>query len=179
MMTILVNTLLMFTSIMLFDFSPGADLSRWTVVDDVVMGGRSAGQFFVNAEGHGVSQGRVPLDNNGGFSSVRYRFAQRPVEGATQATIRLKGDGKRYQFRVKTSVHDRHSYIAYFQTTGEWQSISIPLREMYPTFRGRRLAMPDYPAESISEIAFLIANEKQEAFHLEIDRIGLERRQSD
>ena len=169
-----INTLFMLPAILLFDFNPPSDLSQWAVVDDVVMGGRSAGQFFVNAEGHGVFRGEVSLENNGGFSSVRHRFAPRPVGGAVQAVIRLKGDGKRYQFRVNAGVYDRHSYIAHFQTTGDWQTVRIQLKDMYPSFRGRTLDMPNFPGGSISEIAFLIANKKQESFRLEIDYIGLE-----
>ena len=45
---------------------------------------------------------------------------------------------------------------------------------MYPTFRGRTLDMPDYPGETLAEIAFFIANKKAENFRLEIDQIGLE-----
>ena len=129
----------------IFNFDTDSNLSNWYVVDDGVMGGRSQGNFFLNDEGHGIFQGNVSLENNGGFSSVRYRFAPKAVEGYTTCVIRLKGDGKRYQFRLKSEVYDRHSYISYFETTGEWQSIEIPLAEMYPTFRGRRLRHVQLP----------------------------------
>ena len=88
--------------------------------------------------------------------------------------IRLKGDGKRYQFRTKSNRYERHAYIYYFETTGNWQTIEIPLLKMYPTFRGRRLDIPNYPAEQLEQIAFLIANKKAESFELKIDWIGLE-----
>lgn len=158
----------------LFNFNPESDLQDWLVVDDVVMGGRSDGRFFLSEEGHGVFTGEVSLENNGGFSSVRYRFAPKAVSGFTKAVIRLRGDGKRYQFRVKSNSSDQHSYIAYFQTTGDWQTLEIPLSEMYPTFRGRKLNMPDYPGERLSEVAFLIANKRAESFRLEIDCITLQ-----
>ena len=169
-----INILFMLPTTLLFDFSPQSDLSQWFIIDDVVMGGRSSGQFFLNAEGNGIFTGAVSLENNGGFSSVHHRFPSRSVKGATHAVVRLRGDGKRYQFRVKTSVYDRHSYVAHFETTGEWQTIKIPLRKMYPTFRGRTLDMPDYPGETLAEIAFFIANKKAETFRPEIDQIGLE-----
>ena len=155
----------------LYDFSTNSDLSNWTVVNDVVMGGRSEADFFVNSDGHAVFQGKVSLENNGGFSSVRYRFAQKKTEDYDTMVIRLKGDGKRYQFRVKTASSDRHSYIYHFQTTGDWQIIEIPFTEMYPGFRGNKLDMPNYPGKEMEEIAFLIANNKAEAFNLELDKI--------
>ena len=79
-------------------------------LDDVVMGGRSSGAFSLNADGFGVFQGDVSLENNGGFSSVRYRFQTIGIKGCTRVVIRLKGDGKKYQFRIKSNSADYYSY---------------------------------------------------------------------
>ena len=157
----------------LIDFNKDSDLSNWTVVDDVVMGGRSDGNIEINQEGHAVFQGQVSLENNGGFSSVRYRFEQQKVDAYSKVFMRVKGDGKRYQFRMKSDRFDRHSYIYHFETTGEWQTVEIPLREMYPGFRGMKLNMPNYPGRILEEVAFLISNKKAERFQLEIDKIIL------
>ena len=157
----------------IFNFDPESDLQDWLVVDDVVMGGRSDGRFYLSEEGRGVFTGEVSLENNGGFSSVRHRFTPKKAEGFTKAVIRLRGDGKRYQFRVKSDSYDRQAYVSYFQTSGEWQVVEIPLSEMYPTFRGRTLSMPNYPGRRLSEIAFLIANKQAERFRLELDFIEL------
>lgn len=159
---------------LLFDFTKTSDLSNWNVVDDVVMGGRSNGHFEINKEGNGVFYGNVSLENYGGFSSVRYRMGRQVVDSFKYCKIRLKGDGKRYQFRVKSDQYDRHSYIQYFETSGDWETIEIPLAEMYPTFRGRRLDMPNYPSIHLEEMAFLIANKKAEPFQIELDWITLE-----
>lgn len=161
-------------STLLFDFNSSSELLRWAIVDDVVMGGRSDGHIVINEEGNGVFYGEVSLENNGGFSSVRYNMKPMALEGQTKAVIRLKGDGKTYQFRVKSNRGDRHSYIHSFETTGAWQTLEIPLNEMYPSFRGRKLDMPNYPAEALSEICFLIANYRAEEFRLELDEISLD-----
>ena len=158
----------------LIDFSTKSDISDWVIVDDVVMGGRSNGMFNLNQEGHGVFSGEVSLENNGGFSSLRYRFDRKKITGYTKAILTIKGDMKSYQFRIKTSANDRHSYIATFQTTGQWQTVEIDLDSMYPAFRGNRLDISNYQAEFIEEIAFLIANKKAESFQIEIDRVVLE-----
>ena len=144
----------------LFDFNAQSTLENWYVVDDVVMGGRSAGSFSLSPEGHGIFAGEVSLENNGGFSSVRHRFAPTEVQDYTHCYIRLKGDGKRYQFRIKANSKDYFSYIAYFSTNGDWQTVQIPLNEMYPSYRGRKLDIPNFSADYMEEIAFLIANKK-------------------
>lgn len=158
----------------LFDFTLESDLKHWVVRDDVIMGGRSNGSLSINKEGHGVFNGRVSLENNGGFSSVRYRCSRLDVGEFSKVKIRVRGDGNRYQFRIKSSRRDYHSYITYFQTTADWQELELPFAEMYPTFRGRTLDMENYPGEIIEEIAFLIGNKKAQSFQLEIDKISLE-----
>lgn len=161
------------SDITLFAFDMDSDLSNWYIVDDVVMGGRSDGHFEINEKGHGLFYGDVSLDNNGGFSSVRYSFDEIDLRDKSTCLIRLKGDGKRYQFRVKESRYDRHSYIQYFETSGEWETIELPLRIMYPTFRGMELNMPDFPGQKMQEISILISNKKAESFQLEMDWISV------
>lgn len=162
----------------LFDFSKDSDLSEWSVVNDVVMGGRSTADMSTSDDGHGVFSGRVSLENNGGFCSVRFGLDQIDVSAYDKAVIRLKGDGKKYQFRVKSDFRERHAYISTFETSGEWQLVEVNLTDMVPTFRGRRLSMPNYPKEQLSELRFLIGNKKQETFELQIDWIKLEKSSS-
>jgi len=58
----------------LFDFTKESNIQNWSVVNDGVMGGLSKGNFSVNDKGDGFFTGHVSLENNGGFSSVRYNF---------------------------------------------------------------------------------------------------------
>lgn len=157
----------------IYDFSPESERGDWYVVDDGVMGGRSQGTVGLTAEGHGIFQGSISLENNGGFSSIRHRPNGIETSESSMFRIRLKGDQKTYQFRVKTSSNEMQSYVYEFETTGEWQEISIPFNEMYPSYRGRKLNMPNYPGDNMYECTFLIANKKNESFSLEIDRIWL------
>lgn len=174
MLLLTIFLLLQSPPMILFDFTTTADISAWRTVDDTVMGGRSDGRFRLNEAGHGEYSGHVSLENNGGFSSLRYRMPTIKIAGMTTVILRLKGDGKRYQFRTKTSTADRHSYVTYFATTGEWQEITLDLTTMKPQFRGRALDLPDYPAEMLSEIAFLIGNKEEQDFRLVLDWIRLE-----
>jgi hypothetical protein len=157
----------------IFDFEKHIDISSWRIIDDVVMGGMSNGEFFVNQDGNGVFKGEVSLENNGGFSSVRHQFKAKDIRKYSKISIRLKGDGKRYQFRVKRNANDYHSYISYINTSTKWETIEIDLSKMYPSFRGRKLRMANFSGDTIEEIAFLFGNKKEETFQLEIDKIAL------
>lgn len=161
------------TGEVIYDFDKSSIIQNWRIVDDVVMGGRSSGTFNITNEGHGLFQGNVSLENNGGFSSVRYRFEKIELDNQSVIRIRAKGDGKKYQFRIKDKFRNYYSYITYFQTTGDWQDIEIRLQDMYPTFRGYRLNMSNFSEPQIEELAFLIANKKAESFQLMIDRISI------
>jgi len=157
----------------IFDFNKSSDLSGWFVVDDVVMGGRSSGNLEINDEGHALFYGDVSLENNGGFSSIRHRFDKISVQQFSKLSIKLKGDGKKYQFRVKSNKYERHSYIYEFETSGKWQTIEIPFSSMTPGFRGRRLNISNYSGKDLVEVAILIGNKTNESFKLEIDNISL------
>ena len=162
------------SNFVIFDFNSNANISQWRVVDDVVMGGRSKGDFKLNKEGNGEFYGHVSTDNNGGFSLLRYRFSSIELKDFKKIVIKLKGDGKKYQFRVKDNVSNYYSFVSTFKTNGTWQTITIVLSDMYPAFRGRNLNMDNFSSETIEELAFLIGNKKKEHFKLEIDKIYLE-----
>ena len=175
-MQLLFIMILLFSSLqsnLIFKFSTTANIQDWIVVDDVVMGGESASSFRLNSDGNGVFEGTISLDNNGGFSSVKYRFPKKQIKQFTKVVLRVQGDGKQYQFRIKSDSGEYYSYISSFLTNGSWQEIEIPLKDFYPSFRGRKLNQPNFSKDAIEEITFLIGNKKKEHFKLLIDQIEL------
>ena len=164
----------MVNGFILIDFNKKSQINNWTVINDVVMGGRSEADFNINSEGYAVFSGQVSLENYGGFSSVRYRFESMDVIKYKKVILKLKGDGKIYQFRIKSDLSHAHTYVKHFETSGEWETIEIDFKDMHPQFRGRVLDMANYSGKRMTEIAFLIANKKAEAFRLEIDKISLQ-----
>lgn len=161
------------SSIIIFDFTSGANLESWNTLNDGVMGGVSASTFKLDESGHGLFEGNVSTANNGGFASVRHQVAKVNLTDKKIIEIRLKGDGKAYQFRVKKRQSDAESYITTFTTSGSWETIEINLSDLYPSFRGRTLDRPNYDVSSMEELSFLIANKKNESFQLLIDSISL------
>ena len=157
----------------IFNFNKQANIGGWQIVDDVVMGGKSSGSFALNAEGNGQFKGEISLDNNGGFSSVQYKFKKIKVNKDNKIVMKIKGEGKTYQLRVKSNTQQFYSYIASFKTSGTWQQIEIPLKDMYPSFRGQKLTLPNFSHDSLEEIVFLIGNKTPEKFELQISNIAL------
>lgn len=101
----------------IFDFSKNSQLNNWVIVNDGVMGGRSTSERTLNTEGNLIFKGNISLENNGGFASIRHRFNKISVANHEKLQIRIKGDGKEYQFRVYADDNDYYSYISYFSTS--------------------------------------------------------------
>ncbi|WP_203257968.1 CIA30 family protein [Hyunsoonleella ulvae] len=158
----------------IFNFTKTSNTEGWVIVDDIVMGGKSNGAFNIDDNYHGMFYGTISLENNGGFSSVRYRDKATNVKGFSKIILRIKGDGKRYQFRIKETVIQQYSFVNYFTTSGDWETIEIALKDLFPKFRGRTLDMPNFAGDTITELGFLFGNKKAEDFRLLIDTIALQ-----
>ena len=169
----LICTIIM-SQLMIFNFDESANINKWRIVDDVVMGGVSNSKVYLDKDGNGVFSGHVSLDNNGGFSSVRYQLNTLDISSYSKFIIRIKADAKNYQFRVKSNLNEYHSYKYEFITDGSWQTIEIPFNELKATFRGRMLNIPSFSNNFLEEIGFLIANKMEEDFELKIDYIKVD-----
>ncbi|MCL7744247.1 CIA30 family protein [Guyparkeria hydrothermalis] len=156
-------------------FDTPEEAGRWQAVNDVVMGGMSVGRFAVEGE-RGVFSGTLSLERGGGFASVRRPVPTGTLAGSDGVSIRLRGDGRRYQCRVGTeSLPDGASYAAGFDTIdGGWLSITLPWSDFEAVFRGRALsdASPLNPMQ-IERFGFLVADRQPGAFRLEIATIEL------
>ncbi|HIC31096.1 MAG TPA: CIA30 family protein [Flavobacteriaceae bacterium] len=165
---------LFMTPLTIIHFNNNSNISNWQVVDDVVMGGKSNGNFQLNKDGHAVFSGEVSLENNGGFSSVQYTFDALDITNYKTVCIKLKGDGNNYQFRLKKDQNDYYSYKKEFKTNGDWQTIKLQLAHLQPTYRGRSLDIPNFNSNITEQLTFLIANKKPQSFKLVLDKIWLE-----
>ena len=149
---------------MIYDFHENSSLRNWAIVDDGVMGGLSSGNLLF--------YGYVSLDNYGGFTSVRFR-KNVSLKGYDSIVLRVQGDNKFYQLRIRSGYNDRHSYVKRFYAKDQWSDIEILLSSMEPQFRGRSLRMRNFNGNSIVELGLLIGNKVEERFALKIDHIRL------
>ena len=162
------------SSMLIFDFKNESDIANWYVVNDGVMGGLSEGSITMSNSGNALYSGTVRTENNGGFSSLRYGFEAKDVSKYGAVKLKVKGDGKSYQFRIKADRSTRYSYSNSFKTSGEWETITLVLPSFFPSFRGNQLDKPNYSGDTMEEIAILIGNNTKESFSLEIEKIYLE-----
>ena len=156
----------------IYDFNVDSSFRNWAIVDDGVMGGLSNGNLGIQKDGSGLFYGYVSLDNYGGFTSVRFR-KNISLRGFDKIILRVLGDNKFYQLRIRSSYQDRHSYVKRFYAADEWSDIEIPLNSMEPQFRGRSLRMKNFNGNSLVELGLLIGNKVEEKFALKIDHIKL------
>ncbi len=70
-----------------------------SIIDDVVMGGRSASEARVTPSGELSYFGTVSTENNGGFASIR--VALPPGAAGARFVVALRGDGGAYMLRVR------------------------------------------------------------------------------
>ena len=155
----------------LFDFTTATNSPAWQIVNDDVMGGVSTSQFQVITNGGAVFCGVVSLENNGGFASVRPSPVRQNLSGLDAFVVRLRGDGRRYKFTVRTETgFDTPIYQCAFATKrGQWEEHKLPFKDFVPTFRGRVLTdvSPLNPVK-VSSVGFLISDKQDGAFKLEV-----------
>jgi monofunctional biosynthetic peptidoglycan transglycosylase len=155
----------------LVTFAPSEDVS-WSVIDDVVMGGVSRSRMHRTERNTGLFEGELSLENNGGFASVRADLGRLDLSGFTGLVLRVRGDGRTYQVRLRTD--DRFDGIAYrarFATRDDaWQTHRIAFDAFTPTFRGRNLSdVPPLDRRRIHQLGFMPADRSPGPFSLEID----------
>lgn len=158
----------------IYKFDPDSNTKEWRIINDGVMGGLSESKLSLTDKGHGKFEGHVSLANNGGFASVMLNTDINLQPEHKFVVLKIKGDAKTYQFRLKGSKTQPQSYVQEFKTSGEWQTIRLDISNFSPQYRGRKLDLPNFNFSVIEEVRFLIANKKDQDFKLMIDSIELE-----
>jgi NADH dehydrogenase [ubiquinone] 1 alpha subcomplex assembly factor 1 len=158
----------------IYRFSSQSNLREWRIVNDGVMGGISRSNLLKTSEGYGQFSGHVSLENNGGFASIQLNQSTTIPEEIKHIVLRVKGDGKQYEFRIKSNIYQSVSYVHPFKTTGEWQNIQLAINDFYPQYFGQKLNRPNFNYKNIEQISFLISNKQEEDFKLLIDNISMD-----
>lgn len=156
----------------LFDFAaPNPDpTDGWRTIDDVVMGGVSDSTFEATEEG-ATFTGTVSLKKGGGFASVRAPDEERDLSAYNAFQLQLRGDEQRYWWTTYTGPNSP-SYRARLEPAPEWQTVSIPFDALTPYRRGTRVpGAPPFDPSSVYSFGFLIADEQDGVFGLEVSWI--------
>lgn len=151
---------------MLFDFRDPNTVRNWQNIDDPVMGGVSSSRI-TQGKSFAVFAGRLSLENNGGFASVRGRVVPADLTSFEKLVARVRGDGKIYVCQLRT--RDAVYWLRFETRAGGWQEFALPFAEFVPTYFGvpRPNSTPLNPA-AIGEYGFLIADKQEGPFSLEV-----------
>lgn len=135
--------------------------SLWGAVDDVVMGGVSNSDIH-QIPGAAVFSGKVSTANSGGFASVRTQVLETPLDLSQYQGIqlRLKGDGNRYKFILRSDNRwDGISYTYSFDTVYNIpMTVRVPFSDLIPTFRAKTLDRDDpFPAHRVTAFQIMLS----------------------
>jgi len=163
-------------------------IELWGALDDVVMGGVSKSQAQVGDNAL-IFSGEVSTANFGGFSSIRTRNFEPPLDlsGWEGIELQVRGDGNRYKFFVRGEERwDSTAHAQSFDTVvSEWQTVRLPFSEFVAVFRAK--TVPDSPLNLFQVYAFQLMLSKFEydgtlnphftsgAFRLEVRAIAVYR----
>eukprot|EP00210_Caulerpa_lentillifera_P005561 g5320.t1 len=123
----------------------------WGPLDDVVMGGCSQSNLTIEkdkgdqADYAAVFSGNITSANNGGFASVRTKNLDPPMDlsGYDGIKLKLKGDGQRYKFMLRTTDKwDDVSFCKSFNTVEGWQEVKLEFSDFSPVFRAKTVSPP-------------------------------------
>lgn len=154
----------------LSEFESNSSQLDWRVVNDNVMGGRSQGDYSVD---EGVLRFTGATNTRGGgFASIRSVPQKLPLSNTDKGiTLRARGDGRTYTFRVQTS--NGVSYWADFPSATSWQEADIPFSAFRPRWRGMWLDGPVLKPADIVSLGLMIYDKRDGEFYLEVDWIAV------
>lgn len=155
----------------IFDFTGDKASKQWQTVNDGVMGGRSEGAFQMTKENTLKFTGILSLENNGGFASVRSRPAKLDLQQDDTLVMRVKGDGRTYNFNLYVPTRlTAFSYRLSFPTKkDEWTEVELPLKDFQATSFGREVSDRPLDATQVNSLGILLGDKKAGPFELEVD----------
>ncbi len=160
----------------LFDFDGRQALSKWQIVNDGVMGGRSSSRVDQGVDGTMKFSGVLSLANNGGFASTRSRGSNLGLKGGDIIVLKVRGDGRKYTFNAYVPRRRMaFSYRVEFKTKkDEWIEVRIPLDQLVATSFGRVVRGASLNPAEVNSVGILLGDKKAGAFEILIKAIEVE-----
>jgi hypothetical protein len=152
------------------------DTGQWFIVNDGVMGGRSAGGGFIDDsvlrfEGSVVTAG-------GGFTSARLGLDGDELAGSSRIEMRVRPDGRTYGvtlddagvYRGRLVSHRADFEIGPVDSEG-WAIASVDYDQLVPSVFGLLVDAPPFDPATAREFGIIIADGIDGDFVLDIDWI--------
>ena len=160
-------------TIPLLDSNGKTSKLKWNIVNDTVMGGRSSSRWSDKSSTLSF-EGFLSLENNGGFASIRHDLNNINLSGTEGIFIKVKGDGRKYQFRIRSQASRWANYSQEFKTKKNTvQTFYLPYKDFKPSWRGRSVRnVPTLTGKDVRGIGFLLGDKIQGKFKLDILNIS-------
>ena len=160
-------------TIPLLDSNGKTSKIKWNIVNDTVMGGRSSSRWSDKSSTLSF-EGFLSLENNGGFASIRHDLNNINLSGTEGIFIKVKGDGRKYQFRIRSQASRWANYSQEFKTKKDTvQTFYLPYKDFKPSWRGRSVRnVPTLTGKDVRGIGFLLGDKIQGKFKLDILNIS-------
>lgn len=156
------------------DFGKQKDGRNWQVVNDGVMGGLSQGNAELT-DNSILFKGKVSLDNNGGFSSLRSNFSRKKLSSYEQVKIRYRSEGISLAMTLSVS---RAWYVPNYKTSlsstdGEWKTLTLNLKDFRKHYIGRPMneTLNSNALSEVIRLGFITDEKKYGDFEFELDYI--------
>ncbi|GDY13409.1 CIA30 family protein [Planctomycetota bacterium] len=168
------------------DFAAAQALAQWQAVNDDIMGGESTGAASITPEQHLLFTGKLSLDNNGGFVSLRSKSQPLGLTKDSIIVLRVRGDGRAYTVTLwtkgplknyvesaqknETGMEDLLNYRAGLPTKkGEWQDIELPVSIFKANLMGQELPSAGLEKpETIVSLGLGLSDHQAGPFQLEV-----------
>jgi len=147
----------------------------WHVLNDDVMGGvsKSTSTYQNNVL---KFTGNLSLLNNGGFASIRTKRMPFTITDETGITLKIKGDGRRYQLRIETLETVSRRGIAFpisfsggFETEKDvWKEVRIAFADLKQSWRGETLENHPFKPSEVQLLGIILADKKPGPFSLHL-----------
>jgi NADH dehydrogenase [ubiquinone] 1 alpha subcomplex assembly factor 1 len=160
-------------TIPLLDSNGKTSKIKWNIVNDTVMGGRSSSRWSDKSSTLSF-EGFLSLENNGGFASIRHDLNNINLSGTEGIFIKVKGDGRKYQFRIRSQASRWANYSQEFKTKKNTvQTFYLSYKDFKPSWRGRSVRnVPTLTGKDVRGIGFLLGDKIQGKFKLDILNIS-------
>ena len=149
----------------------------WVVVNDGVMGGRSAGIVDVvdstmRFTGNVVTAG-------GGFTSVRRMLDGDELVGTERIVLRVRADDRTYGLTLEDAsrsgrrpvAHGADLVIEPVTDADGWNTVELAYERLEPTVFGQPIDADAFDPDTASEIGIIIADGQDGGFELTVDWI--------
>lgn len=160
----------------LTEFETQAELDAWLVVNDDVMGGRSAGAAAF-ADSVMTFAGTINTDG-GGFASLRLPIVEGTLSGVESIRMRVRSDGRSYKLTMRDSLDGRDNRTSHqapipSSATGEWDVVEVSLADLEANVFGRSVETEPFVPELANRIGLMMSDGIDGDFAIDVDWIDL------